>query len=220
MRWQAVLPAAGRSTGVLCNWLCETAWDAVLATALLLAGLVVFCQHAFAASAGFRAINGAISSDEHDFDYFDYHARRCAWGWRFNLNSSVYIEASGCNAVESSDRDNLGGANALALALFTLSCHRDRHSLGVTQCRRQANRPGASSAPRPCASCLAYCAAASRLCSARRNAPQSRLPSLSEKSENTMSTCVQAAQVTVTPSRPLQPSSLHWRLEQVCASRA
>jgi len=196
MRWQAVLPAAGRSTGVLCNWLCETAWDAVLATALLLAGLVVFCQHAFAASAGFRAINGAISSDEHDFDYFDYHARRCAWGWRFNLNSSVYIEASGCNAVESSDRDNLGGANALALALFTLSCHRDRHSLGVTQCRRQANRPGASSAP------------------------QSRLPSLSEKSENTMSTCVQAAQVTVTPSRPLQPSSLHWRLEQVCASRA
>jgi len=70
MRWQAVLPAAGRGTGVLCNWLCETAWDAVLATALLLAGLVVFCQHAFAASAGFRAINGAISSDEHDFDYF------------------------------------------------------------------------------------------------------------------------------------------------------
>ena len=66
----ALLPAIGRCTVTLCGVLCETAWDAVLATVLLVAGLVVFCQHALQASASFRAINGAISSDENDFDYF------------------------------------------------------------------------------------------------------------------------------------------------------
>ena len=74
----ALLPAVGRCTGAVCSVLCETAWDAVLAAVLLVAGLVVFCQHAFQASASFRAINGAISSDEHDFDYFWTNTRLCA----------------------------------------------------------------------------------------------------------------------------------------------
>ncbi len=77
MRFQACLPAVSRHTSILCSGLCETAWDAVLATVLLVAGLVVFCQHATQASAGFQAINAAISSDEHDFDYFWNNTRLC-----------------------------------------------------------------------------------------------------------------------------------------------